>query len=182
VASEFAAKSADLFLKTWKNFQLSPENFDSRTGEAGGQRHQSWGPLFALIGFEEYLDFTPWEGFRFGILKPEKKGTLSRLAVQGRHYDVEISPSRIRLKEEDRNIFSADGGAVIRHFLYSETEIAFEVKSLEKRDIELRFLKNGKYQLSIDGQEKKIFRGDSLDLEVPEGDHSVLILLLKEED
>ncbi len=182
VASEFAAKSTDLFLKTWKNFQLSPENFDSRTGEAGGQRYQSWGPLFALIGLEEYLDFTPWEGFRFGILKPEGKGKLSRLAVQGRHYDVEISPSRIRLKEEDRNVFTADGGAVVRHFLYSEGEIAFEVKSLEKRDIELRFLKNGKYQLSIDGQEKKIFRGDSLDLEVPEGDHSVLILLLKEED
>jgi hypothetical protein len=182
VASEFAAKSTDLFLKTWKNFQLCPENFDSRTGEAGGQRYQSWGPLFALIGLEEYLDFTPWDGFRFGILKPENKGKLSRIAIQGRHYDVEVSSSKVKLREENKDIFTADGGAVIRHFLYSEGEIAFEIKSLEKRDIELRFLKKGKYQLSIDGQEKKIFRGNSLDLEVPEGDHSVLILLLKEED
>jgi len=59
VATEYAQKSLSLFLRSWENFQLCPENFDSRTGEAGGQRHQSWGPLFALIALEEYLDFTP---------------------------------------------------------------------------------------------------------------------------
>ena len=52
IASELAKKSADLFLRTWDNFQLCPENFDSRTGEAGGQRYQSWGSLFALIALE----------------------------------------------------------------------------------------------------------------------------------
>ena len=67
-ASDFAAKSAQLFMRTWTNFQLCPENFHPLTGEAAGQRFQSWGPLFVLLGVEEYLDFTPWEGFRFGIL------------------------------------------------------------------------------------------------------------------
>ena len=38
IASEFAKKSAELFLHSWDNFQLCPENFDARTGEAGGQR------------------------------------------------------------------------------------------------------------------------------------------------
>jgi hypothetical protein len=182
VASEFAKKSAELFLRSWNNFQLCPENFDSRTGEAGGQRYQSWGPLFALIALEEYLDFTPWEGFRFGMLKPEDSGTLSRISIEGRHYDVEVSSSKTRLLEEGKEIFRASGGVVIRHFLYAENEVSFEAKSLEDREIRLQFLKKGKYQLSIDDREKTIFKGKSFKFPVPAGNHSVLVLLLEEQD
>jgi hypothetical protein len=182
VATEFALKSSELFLRSWQNFQICPENFDSRTGEAGGQRYQSWGPLFALIGIEEYLDFTPWEGFRFGILSPDRKGRLERLAIQGRHYQVEISRSTTKLIEEDRDILKADGGAVFRHFLYSENEVSFEIKSLKKRKIAVNFLKKGKYQLLLDNQIKKVFKGQSHKFEVPDGDHSVLIQLLEEQD
>jgi hypothetical protein len=67
--------------------------FRGLTGEAGGDRYQSSGPLAALVAIEEYLDFTPHEGFRFGILKPDAKGRLSRVLVQGRHYEVEVSNS-----------------------------------------------------------------------------------------
>ncbi|MGB8952356.1 MAG: trehalase family glycosidase [Candidatus Aminicenantales bacterium] len=182
VASEFARKSAQLFLRSWQNFQLCPENFDSRTGEAGGERHKSWGPLFALIALEEYLDFNPWEGFRFGMIKPEDKGKLSRVAIQGRHYEVEVSSGKIILREEDKEIFRANGGVVVRHFLFSENEISFETRSLEKRKIKIRFLKKGKYQLLIDNQVTKIFKGKSLKFNVPEGKHSVLILLLEAVD
>jgi hypothetical protein len=117
VAEDLARKSAEIFLRSWKNFQLCPESFDTRTGEAAGERYQSRGPLLALIAIEEYLDFTPWEGFRFGMLKPEAKGTLSRIAIQGRHYDVEVAPSRTVLREESRTLVRADGGAVFRRFL-----------------------------------------------------------------
>jgi len=182
VASEFAKKSSELFLRSWKNFQICPENYDSRTGEAGGQRYQSWGPLFALIGLEEYLDFTPWDGFRFGMIKPEEKGKLSRISIQGRHYDVEVRPSEIKLIEEGKEIIKANRSAVFRHFLYSESEISFETKSLEQIEIKVQFLKKGKYQLLIDNQQKKVFKGKSLKFEVPEGDHSVLIMLLEEEE
>jgi neutral trehalase len=182
VATEYAQKSLSLFLRSWQNFQLCPENFDSRTGEAGGQRYQSWGPLFALIAIEEYLDFTPWDGFRFGILDPEEKGKLSRMAIQGRHYQVEVSSSETKLREEDREIVRASGGAVFRHFLYSENEVSFEFKSLKPREIEVRFLKKGKYQLLVDNQLKKIFKGDSQKFEVPDGEHSVLVQLLEDED
>jgi hypothetical protein len=182
VAGELAQKSLALFLRSWQNFQLCPENFDSRTGEAGGQRYQSWGPLFALIAIEEYLDFTPWEGFRFGILDPEEKGKLRRLAIQGRHYQVEASSSETKLIEEDREIVRASGGAVFRHFLYSENEVSFEFKSLKPREVRLKFLKKGKYQMLVDNQLKRIFRGDSLRFEVPDGEHSVLVQLLEGED
>lgn len=182
VASEFAKKSLDLFLRTWKNFQLCPENFDSRTGEPGGRRYQSWGPLFALIALEEYLDFTPWEGFRFGMIKVEDKGKLSRISIQGRHYDVEVSRNEIKLKEEGKEILKADGAAVFRHFLYSENEIYFEVKSLERRKIKVKFLTKGKYQLRVDDDIKKVFKGKSIEVKVPEGEHTVLILLMEKVD
>lgn len=179
IASEFAQKSSSLFLRSWKNFQLCPENFDSRTGEPGGQRYQSWGPLFALTALEEYLDFTPWEGFRFGMIKTEEKGKLSRISIQGRHYQVEVAPSGIKLKEEGKEIIKTNGEAVFRHFLYSENEVSFEIKSLKERKIKIKFLTKGKYQLQIDGQVKKIFKDDSLKIKVPGGEHTVMILLLE---
>lgn len=179
VASEFARKSVDMFLKCWTNFGLSPENFDSLTGESGGQRYQSWGPLFALIGLEEYLDFTPWEGFRFGILEPDDSGTLSRISIQGRQYEVSVSKSGTALREEGETIVSADGGAVFRHFLYTESEVSFEVKSLKSRTIRIQFLKKGKYQLTLDGRQSDVFKGNVYKFPVPEGDHVVLVQLLE---
>ncbi|MCP2605074.1 hypothetical protein NLC29_02850, partial [Candidatus Aminicenantes bacterium AH-873-B07] len=61
IASEFAIKSAKLFLKSWKKYRLCRENYNSITGEGGGQRYQSWGPLFALILLEDFIDYTPFE-------------------------------------------------------------------------------------------------------------------------
>jgi neutral trehalase len=178
VASEFAKKSSEMFLRTWTNFQLCPENFDSLTGEAGGQRYQSWGPLFALVAVEEYLDFTPWEGFRFGMLKPDDSGTLSRVSIQGRQYEVRVSRSSTSLREEGEELVWADGGAVFRHFLYNESEVSFEIKTLDKRAVRVRLLSKGKYQILVDGKEVDVFKGDSRKFEVPEGDHKVMVQFL----
>lgn len=180
VASEFARKSAEMFLRSWESFGLSPENFDSLTGEAGGERYQSGGPLAALIAVEEYLDFTPHEGFRFGILKPHAKGKLSRVLVQGRHYEVEAGNSSTVLREEGETLLSVDGGAVIRRFLYNESEVSFSIKTLKRRGVKLRFLKKGKYQLLMDGRESDVFSGSTHKFEVPEGDHTVLVQLLED--
>ncbi|MDP2914878.1 MAG: trehalase family glycosidase [Candidatus Aminicenantes bacterium] len=180
LASEFAKKSCSLFMRSWTNFQLCPENFHPLTGEAAGQRFQSWGPLFALLAVEEYLDFTPWEGFRFGMIQPDSKGTLSRISIQGRSYDVEASKGEIVLREEGKEIVSIDGAAVVRHFLYSDNEVSFEIRSIAARTVKIQFLKRGKYQLLIDNQPKKIFSGRSIKFDVPEGPHTVEIQLLEE--
>lgn len=182
VASEFASKSAVLFLRAWDSFQIAPEYFDSLTGEARGRRHRSGTALLALIALEEYLDFTPWEGFRFGILNPEKSGRMSRIAVQGRHYEVDVSRSRTILREEGREILRANRGAVFRRFLYNEREVSFSVKSLDKTRIRIQLPGRGKYQLLIDGSELQIFRGRSVRFDVPGGDHAVDILLLEQDD
>ena len=181
-ASEFARKSAGLFLATWRNFQLSPENFHPLSGEAAGQRHQSWGPLFALLAVEEFLDFTPWEGFRFGVLSPEEEGSLSRVAIQGRQYDVGVSRKEIVLQEEGRPIIELDGGAVIRHFLYTENEVSFEIRAMTEREIRVYFAGKGKYQLLIDNSPKRVFTGTKVKFEVPDGSHSVLLQLLETRD
>ncbi len=182
IASELAWKSSSLFMRTWENYQICSENFDSRSGEPGGQRFQSWGPLLALMALEEYIDFTPMEGFRFGMLETEVKGKLSRISIQGRHYDLTLSPSKLILEEEGEKIFQINGPAVVRHFLYSKNIISFEIKSLNKRKIEVNFITKGKYQLSIDDQTQEIFKGKSKKFKISDGEHSVLILLLKNLD
>jgi len=179
-AAEFARKSMDMFFRTWKNFQICPENFDSLTGEAGGQRFQSWGPLFALMAVEEYIDFTPAEGFRFGMLKPEKSGRLSRIQIQGRKYDIEVSRSKTLLFEEGKKIIEANNGAVFRRFLYSEQEISFVIKTLDPTEIKIWMLRKGRYQLLVDGKERDVFNGNSARFEVEAGDHNVLIQLLRD--
>jgi neutral trehalase len=180
VAFELARKSAEMFLRSWTSFGLCPENFDSLTGEAGGRRYQSGGPLAVLPAIEEYLDFTPHEGFRFGLLSPEAKGRLSRVMIQGRQYEVAVSRSETALREEGQWIVTADGGAVFRRFLYNESEVSFEIKTLKSRVIKLRFLKKGKYQLLVDCREAEVFRGNSIKFEVPEGDHNVVAQLLED--
>jgi hypothetical protein len=182
LASEYAKKCADLFMRSWDNFQISPENFDSRTGEAGGQRHQGWGPLLALAALEEYMDFTPWEGFRFGMIQPEKRGKLSRLYIQGRHYDVEVSSNKIKLKEEGRVILEAKKAAVFRRFLYSEGEVSFTVTTLKNNEIQINLLAKGRFQIEIDDQPAEIFEGKSKKIKIPEGEHSVLILMLEKKE
>jgi hypothetical protein len=182
VASEYAKKSAELFMRNWQNFQICPENFDSRTGEAGRERYQGWGPLLALIGLEEYMDFTPWDGFRFGMIQPEKGGKLSRLFIQGRHYDIEVSRKKVKLKEEGRVILEAKKAAVFRRFLYSENEVAFDVSSLRKNQIKINLLTKGRFQIEIDSQPAEIFEGRSKKIEIPEGEHRVLILLLEKKE
>ena len=181
IASEFAKKSVSIFMRSWENFQLSPENYDSRTGEAAGSRYLSWGPLFSLIAVEEYMDITPWDGFRFGMIDPERRGRLSRISIQGRHYDLEVSRKKMTLLEEGKKILETSGGAVFRHFIYSENEISFDFKSSKKRKIDIRFLAKGKYQLLINDLDKGTFDGKQINLKIPAGEHSVLILLLEKE-
>jgi glycogen debranching enzyme len=182
VASEFAKRSYEIFLRTWENYQLCPESFDARTGASRGHEFLSWGPLFTLIALEEYLDFTPWEGFRFGMINPEEKGKLSRMSILGRHYEVDVSRALVRLKEEDREILRTNGSAVFRRFLYSENEISFEIRAIERRDIRIQFLVEGKYQVLVDDEVVSLPKGRSCRIRVPEGDHVVLIQLLERVD
>ena len=182
LASEVAKRSYDLFFRVWENYQLCPESFDARTGAAQGHGFLSWGPLLTQIALEEYLDFTPWEGFRFGMIDPEDKGKLSNISILGRHYEVEVSRSGVRLREDNGEILRTNGAAVFRRFLYSENEISFEVRSLEKMEIRIQFLVEGKYQVLVDDEVVSLPKGKSCKVRIPAGDHTVVIQLLERVD
>ena len=115
VAGEVARRSVSLFLKSWNRYQLCRENYDSRTGEGGGQRYQSWGPLFALIGLEEFLDVTPWSGLTVGSLTPPGDTVARRIRALGHRWTVALSPDGLRLDRSGRTILASDAPVVLRH-------------------------------------------------------------------
>jgi hypothetical protein len=92
---------------------------------------------------------------------------------------VRASSGEIRLKEEGREIVRGKGGMVLRRFLYNEQLVSFDIMTLARRKIRIRFLNKGKYTYFLDDQLKEIFNGDSVDIEVPEGEHEVLIMLVE---
>jgi hypothetical protein len=126
IASEFAVKSASLFLKSWQTYGLCRENYNSVTGEGGGQRYQSWGPLFALILLEDFIDATPFEGFRVGNLSATKKNKVEHTRLQGNFYTLEVDSQGLLLIKNKRKLFEFKGKAVLRHLEVSRDSVAFE--------------------------------------------------------
>jgi glycogen debranching enzyme len=126
-AGELARRSVALFLRSWKEYQLCRENYDSRTGEGGGQRYQSWGPLFALIGLEEFLDVTPWAGLTVGSLAPPGETTLRRLRALGRSWTVAMGPAGLRLDADGRTLLASDAPMVLRNLEVGEGSLSCRV-------------------------------------------------------
>ena len=102
--------------------------------------------------------------------------------IQGRHYDLEVSPKKTKLKEEGKVILVANKAAVFRRFLYSENEVAFDVTTLKRTQIRVNLLCKGRYQIEVDSQPAEIFEGKAKKFKIPEGEHNVLILLLEKKE
>jgi neutral trehalase len=152
-AGELARRSVALFLRSWEDYQLCRENYDSRTGEGGGQRYQSWGPLFALIGVEEFLDVTPWAGLTVGSLAPPGETTLRRIRARGRSWTVAMGPAGLRLDVDGRTLLSTDAPVVLRRLEVGEGEISLETRS--NRPIILRLMHPTPLgTLSVDGRDR----------------------------
>jgi hypothetical protein len=115
-------------------------------------------------------------------MNPKKKGTLSRISIQGRHYELKMSSRGIKLKEEGKEIIKTNGGAIFRRFLYSEPEVSFDISTFEKRKITISFLNKGKYELMVNDQTIEIFSAKSKKIKIPKGKTKILILLLKKEE
>jgi len=168
-AGEMARRSVALFLKSWREYQLCRENYDSRTGEGGGQRYQSWGPLFALIGVEEFLDVTPWAGLTVGSLVPPGEVTLRRIRALGRSWTVAMGPNGLRLDADGRTLLATDAPAVLRKMEVAQDWMAFELRSA--RTLTLRLLHPAPLgEVSVDGR-PGIGGGEGLEL--PAGTHTI---------
>ncbi|MEJ2237655.1 MAG: trehalase family glycosidase [Gemmatimonadales bacterium] len=171
VAGELASRSVELFLRSWRDYQLCRENYDSRTGEGGGHTHQSWGPLFALIGIEEFIDVTPWEGLRIGSLTPPPKTSLENMVIRGTKYDVAISSGGIHVTVNGAETLRSDGPLVLRQAQLDSDVIVAETLSLEP--VTLAVLSGGEtVRVKCDG---KATESPARQVRVPAGTHHVSI-------
>ncbi|MDH5805292.1 MAG: alpha,alpha-trehalase, partial [Gemmatimonadota bacterium] len=96
-SAHLARRSVSLFMKSWNEHQLCRENFDGRSGEGGGQRHQSWGTLLPLTGVQELIDGTPWDGVRVGSLSAQDFAAVRNISMDGGRWDVVLSKEGLSL-------------------------------------------------------------------------------------
>jgi hypothetical protein len=149
-AAEVAARSADLFLKAWRATGLARENFDARTGEGGGRRHQSWGPLLALLALEELVDVTPWEGLRVGGLRPPGPTRVTNVLIRGRRHDVSLGSGGLELAVDGRRVLTTDRPAVLRELEVGETRLAARLHCERETEL-LAHLPGDRFSVEVDG-------------------------------
>jgi len=171
IAGELAQRSVALFLRSWRDYQLCRENYDSRTGEGGGQRYQSWGPLFALIGLEEFLDVTPWAGLTVGSLAPPGDTTARRLGALGRSWDVTLGPGGLRLSMDGRVLISTAEPVVLRRVQVDEGGLSFDLHSLRPTEVRVEH-PPAPGEASVDGRPVRM---DDRRIQLPAGRHHVQV-------
>ena len=157
VAGELARRSVALFLRSWREYQLCRENYDSRTGEGGGQRYQSWGPLFALMGLEEFLDVTPWGGLTLGSLVPPGETNLRRIRAMGRSWTVALGPDGLRVDADGKTLLASDAPVVLRNLELGEGSISFRSRASGPVMLRVEHVQAPRH-LWVDGE--RLTRGD----------------------
>jgi len=188
IASEFAVKSASLFLKSWQTYGLCRENYNSVTGDGGGQRYQSWGPLFALILLEDFIDTTPFEGFRVGNLSAGKmfdvspqrtqstqrgKNIIQNTRLRGNFYTLEVDSRGLLLIENKSKLLEFKGKAVLRHIEVSRDTIGFEAHVISDVMDFYPLIFQGK-SFDMESKEKKVVKMKDF-IRVPRGITKVVL-------
>jgi hypothetical protein len=124
-AFELAEKSYRLFMSDWEARAQSGENYHTWGGNGGGDTHYTWGALLCLMALEQYIDANPWDGLRFGALKPPAQGRFRGAVWDNHRFDVAIGPHRTTLTRDGKLVFEADGAVVVRQYQPSR----FTIKS-----------------------------------------------------
>lgn len=149
-AGELAARGVELFLRSWRTYGLARENYDSRTGEGGGRRHQSWGPLLALIGLEEFVAVTPWDGLRVGTLTPPATGsTLRRLRVRGRTWSVRLGPEGLKVEIDGARRLTTTVPVVLRDLTLERDRFSADVHAQGPGEVRAA-LDGSRFRLEVD--------------------------------
>jgi hypothetical protein len=171
-AAELAKRSVDLFLAEWRRSSSCRENYDSRTGEGCGHRHQSWGPLMALMGIEELIDVTPWDGLRLGSLYPKNGTTLERIRIDGHEWTISCSERGSEIQLDGKPLLESSAPIVLRHVGLRPG--GFDAETLCRRQARLSLSLDGtrrdRMNIELEGS---LFRSVSNVVIVPEGRHKL---------
>jgi putative isomerase len=117
-ASALAADSVKLFATAWAKRQM-PENFSAETGAADDQvdtdLFYGWGGLMPLIGINEIIDVTPWQGWEInprppGIKSSGAKGDwrLGPLLAFGRRCELVSKGGWLTLTLDEQPVLRTD--------------------------------------------------------------------------
>jgi len=173
IAAEFAEKSVKLFMENWGKYATNHENF-LVTGEGASHRHYTWGTLLCLIGLEELIDISPWDGLRFGSLGMGE-ASIANVKIGEDIYDISTNPSGLQLKKNGQIIFTADYKAVVRHFVTEGSRTSFQI--MVKKPVKITLPAEKDTSIVIDEKLTRSERAISgkVIFEVEAGEHSVLI-------
>ena len=153
IASEFARKSASLFLKSWNKYRLCRENYNSMNGKGGGQRYQSWGPLFALVLIEDFIENSPYDGLRVGNLSAMKRNHLQNYRIGNSIYELYANRNYLKLYKDGKKVISFRGRAVLRNIKIEKNSLEFFASVYSKSFKVYPQFKS--YNIYVDGKLKK---------------------------
>jgi putative isomerase len=109
-ASRLARESFALFLESWSEKRLCPENFNADTGLALDQPDTDgfygWGVLMPMMAVGEVCDVNPWGGWELD--NSGEDYTLGPLQSPAGDIRVERSAGRLTVRQGDRLLFSTD--------------------------------------------------------------------------
>jgi Trehalase len=175
VALQFADKGYDLFMDDWHAHQHTNEQYYAWGGNAGGDKHYTWGALLCLIPIEQYMDETPWDGLRFGALNPHTSGELSNYTWNNHRYNIAIGPDRTAVESDGVVRFEANAGVVVRNYKLSSNRLSFAIKTPRPTKITTRELA-GALSLKIDERPAKsvVVRHGNVVFAISAGEHRVV--------
>lgn len=152
VAFEFADKSTTLFMDDWDKNQYYDEQYRATGGNGGGETHYMWAGVLCLMGLEQYVDVTPWDGLRFGAFDPLSSGEFRNVHWDGHVFDVSIGPNRTSVIRDGKPEFQADQGVVVREYEVKPSEVSFMIHSPKETHVISEEFPEGTLLLRVDGR------------------------------
>lgn len=171
-AAKLAGKSTALFLHSWDTYQLCRENYDSRTGVGGGRRYQSWGPLFALIGLEEFIDWDIRGGLKMGSAVYAGNSTLENIRDWQNTYQIRLSKKGFQGIINQKVKFSASSPVVLDNIEVSGSRCSMDIFNPRTTVLCIDGLEGERFQVQLDGISTKT---EVLRLNLAPGNHHVRI-------
>lgn len=174
-AAELAQKNMKLFLATWDTYQLCRENYDSRSGEGGGQRYQSWGPLFALSGVEEFIERDIFGRLKIGSLLVPARTRIKNYRDNGNIYAITMDPRGLMVECAGQPLLDSDAPLVLADV--KVTPGHFAAQAVCEQPVQLRLHMKGKrFRITCDALSVE---SAAAVVAVPAGNHPVGIERLR---